>query len=308
MMLLQLKQQQKQRQQQENKEFQLQQYMAKRHMTAVQEKWNALTILPNPIYCLYFLLSGMWIRTDILQQQQQQDNEEDVTSAAAAAAAATETVSGFGGFANYAVGDVHGCLTPGQGWLGGIIQHHMYALPPLPVMAVAFGILCHAPFSFLYHWKYAHALGTARSTHWSRRMDQAMIHFASACMSYATSGSWDFFVANILFNADCMYRQLFKRAVKPRRNQVRLLISILAYTMPILRRGDWNVLLPLYATFGVSGWLFLFYPIGGWSHTAFHLVIALAPPLLMMAATELPRSQEQMRLAAMCAALIGGNK
>lgn len=249
--------------------FDLQQYMAKREMTATQEKWNALTMIPSPLYCIYFLLAGRWLDPSLIQQARAE--------------------------AAYHYEPPQGCFAP-QSW------HHMPALPPLPVLAAAFGIIFHAPFSFLYHWKYAHSLppGAARTTHWSRRMDQAMIHFASACMSYATSGSWDFFVANCLFNADCMYRQ-FKTRVRPRRNKVRIIISILAYTIPIVRRGDAELFLRLWFVLLVSGWLFIHYPIGGWSHAAFHLTIAFAPPLLMLAALDLPASQEAMTRAAQCA-------
>ncbi len=250
--------------------FDLQQYMAKREMTATQEKWNALTMIPSPLYCIYFLLAGRWLDPSLVQEVLVD--------------------------ASYRYEVPEGCLAA-QSW------HNMPALPPLPVLAAAFGIIFHAPFSFLYHWKYAHSLppGAARTTHWSRRMDQAMIHFASACMSYATSGSWDFFVANCLFNADCMYRQ-FKTRVRPRRNKIRIIISILAYTIPIFRRGDAELFLKLWLVLLISGWLFIHYPIGGWSHAAFHLTIAFAPPLLMLAALDLPASQEALTRAAQCAA------
>jgi hypothetical protein len=52
----------------------------------------------------------------------------------------------------------------------------------------------------------------------------------------------------------------------------------------------------------VSVWLFVRYPLGGWSHSAFHLVIALVPPLIMEAACQLPTSQAAIRMAAKCAA------
>ena len=125
-------------------------------------------------------------------------------------------------------------------------------------------------------------------------MDQSMIHVASALIAYGTSGSWDFFVANAFYNADCIYRQ-FKAKVRPRRNQVRLLISFLAYSMPILRRGDLMLFIHLWTVLGLSFWLFCKYPIGGWSHSAFHLVIALAPPLIMTAACDLPVAQQHHR-------------
>jgi hypothetical protein len=36
-------------------------YLTKREMTPFQERMNAITILPNPIYCLYFISAGLWV-------------------------------------------------------------------------------------------------------------------------------------------------------------------------------------------------------------------------------------------------------
>ena len=249
-------------------------YMARREMTPLQERMNAITVIPGAFYCFLFLLSGSWLKQSLVDDimEATMDSNELATYESR-------------------------CLS--SSWLP-----HLHALPPLPVIAAAFGIICHAPFSFVYHWSYAHRLpaGFARTNHWSRRLDQAMIHFCSASMAYATSGRLDFFFANLLFNADCMYRQ-FQTKIRPRRNQMRIAISVVAYTIPILRRGEWELFGQLWAIFTFGFALFLLYPIGGWSHSAFHLVIALVPPLLMNAAIDLPASQEQLTLAAQCAAL-----
>lgn len=270
----------------------LQQYMAKREMTPTQERWNALTMIPGPFFCMYYLLSGLWMDIGMIQKAQQD------TQNFGASAIYEQTESDpmrLAHWLNRWMGENDtGCL-PNDHWSG------LPALPPLPLLAVALGIISHAPFSINYHWTYAHALpsGAARTTHWSRRMDHVMIHFASACISYATSGSFDYFWANLLYNADCMYRQ-FKHKVRPRRNKIRVLISILAYTLPILRRGHLVTFLQFWTVTFSGGWLFVSYPIGGWSHAAFHLMYALLPPILMTAALGLPASQEQMRLAAIC--------
>jgi hypothetical protein len=248
-------------------------YMARRVMTPLQERVNAITVIPGAFYCFLFLLSGAWLDKSLVEQVR-----EEITNA------------------DYV--DESGCLSSSW-WLP-----HLHALPPLPVVAAAFGVMLHAPFSFLYHWHYAHRLapGLARTTHWSRRLDQAMIHVCSISMAYATSGRLDFFMANLLFNMDCIYRQ-FKTSVRPRRNQIRLFISVIAYTIPILRRGDMELFSTLWAVFGVSFWLFGTYPIGGWSHSVFHLCIAFVPHLLMVAAMELPASQDQLKVAAQCAVI-----
>lgn len=247
-------------------------YMAAREMSPFQERMNALTILPSTYYCIMFFLSGSWLSKSFIEAYAHEmidDNEFDNSQ----------------------------CIT--WSWLP-----RMHALPPLPPLAAAIGILCHAPFSMIYHWKYAHRLppGLARTTHWSRRMDQVMIHFCSACMSYATSGRLDFFLVNALFNMDCIYRQ-FLQEVRPRRNQTLIGISIVAYTIPLLERGEFLVCLKLVTLFSAGGWLFGQYPIGGWSHSVFHIVMALVPPIMMTAALDLSSSQSQLEVAAHCALL-----
>jgi hypothetical protein len=254
------------------KDMDVAKYMAKREMTPFQERMNAVTVMPGAFFCIMFLLSGSWLSPSFVE-------EHGYTPA---------TSENF---------DESQCLS----WTW---TPHMHAPPPLPLMAAAFGIIAHAPFSFIYHWKYAHRLpaGLPRTNHWSRRMDQVMIHFCSGLMAYATSGRWDFFLANALFNMDCIYRQFIPK-VHPRRNQMRIFISVLAYTIPLLRRGDVMLFAKLWLLFSISGWLFGMYPIGGWSHSVFHIVMAFVPPLLMTAALELPASHGQLQVAAQCAVL-----
>jgi hypothetical protein len=142
-------------------------YMASREMTPQQELWNALTMLPSPLFCIYYILAGNWI-----------------------------SYSREGDF-----GEEDECT------------HSPIYYCPLPVIFVVLAICLHAPFSFLYHYKYASALpvGLGRTDHWSRRLDQAMIHAASALISYSTSGNWYYFIANFLYNADCMRRLCEKK-------------------------------------------------------------------------------------------------
>lgn len=273
--------------------YDVEQYMTKREMTPTQERWNALSILPNPAYCLYFLLTAQWLNEAAIEKAR----TTIVAFSAVSGGDWMETT-------NLLFGDEHGCLqttadtsaAAAAGWW----WNSMPALPPLPVLAVVLGICLHAPFSFIYHWKYAHALSAAaRSRHWSRRMDQSMIHVCSMFMSYAVSGSWNYFAANALYNLDCCLRQ-FRPTVRPKSNQMRILISMIAYTLPLVKRGEWADFGQLWAVFLVSGWFFVRYPVGGWSHAIFHFVVALVPPLLMQTAMQLPASQSQIQLAAQC--------
>jgi hypothetical protein len=87
---------------------------------------------------------------------------------------------------------------------------------------------------------------------------------------------------------------------------MRIFFSILAYTMPILKRGDVLMFGKCWVIVLISGWLFAQYPLKGWSHAMFHLVIALLPPLLLQVAIELPASKEQITMAVQCATSNGG--
>lgn len=265
---------------------QLRNYKAKRIMTKTQERWNALTMIPNVVYCCYFLLSGCWLNSTLIEKARSSQNEwmsADATSQLDIT------------YWDKLVGaDEYGCLNYAHS-----VWKYMPALPPFPALMVAIGICLHAPFSFIYHWKYANR--TDSLTHWSRRMDQAMIHVASAFMSYGTSGNMKYFLINCLYNIDCCYKQLFDPVVKPFRNQIRVFLSMVFYSLPILRRGDFILFIELWMMLGICGWLFATYPVGGWSHAIFHLVAITLPPLLMIAACDLPTSQHQMLIAAQCA-------
>jgi hypothetical protein len=209
----------------------LERYSRLREMTPLQERWNALTMLPAPLYCWWFLL-----------QYQQQPI-------------------------------------------------------PAPVWAVTWAIFLHAPASMLYHGYYAPTIpAPLRLLHWSRRLDHAMIHVASTLLSYATSHSVPYLLLNVVYNARGVVAQCDGHAVSPQRNKRRIFISVVLYTLPLLWYGhdddDSNqvhaagisLFLQCWLVLGLGGWLFATYPIGGWSHCAFHLVLALLPPLVLNAA------------------------
>mmetsp|Transcript_8147 Transcript_8147/g.11693 ORF Transcript_8147/g.11693 Transcript_8147/m.11693 type:complete len:84 (-) Transcript_8147:144-395(-) len=73
--------------------------------------------------------------------------------------------------------------------------------------------------------------------------------------------------------------------------------------MPILWWGNIILFVKISVILLISAWLFASYPIGGWSHSAFHVAIAMLPPLLMIAACNLSSSRAQIQTAAMCAVL-----
>jgi hypothetical protein len=240
-------------------------YMARREMTKTQERWNALTMLPYPAYCLYFVLSAQWF---VPAEQ----HDEALSSMLVNADVDASLQLPYH----------YECLSPSTSW-----WHSMPTSPPFPVLAVAVGVSLHAPFSFLYHWQYAHALPPAeRSRHWSRRLDHAFIHICSILACCGTTTSTEYIVANGIYNIDCALQHLVKAKVQPRRNQVRCFLALFLYTAPLLLR-DLLLFGQHWLVFLMSIWFFVAYPIGGWSHSVFHLFMALSPPLTLHAAAHI---------------------
>lgn len=60
----------------EGKNFDAQAYLDKRVMTPMQERANALTILPNMFYCIYFVLAGCWLTSEALENASQSVGDE----------------------------------------------------------------------------------------------------------------------------------------------------------------------------------------------------------------------------------------
>jgi len=271
-------------------------YMSERMMTPLQEKLNAWTVVPNVIYCMYFIFSGNWLTEESIDMAQldmmgyaHMQEEGDFRQWATDVNASNQfTLLNMFGLKEK-------CLFSSY-------FPNLNAFPPLPLLAIAIGITLHAPFSFLYHYNCALILppDISRIEHWSRRMDHSMIHVASAFLSYGTTGRWDYFIINSIYNLDCVYRQ-FLPIVNPKLNKIRILISFVSYTIPVLKRGNFTTFMQLWFIIVISAWLFAKYPIKGWSHSAFHVVMSLLPHLLMVFACTLPSSQNQIRTAARCA-------
>lgn len=222
--------------------FDAQAFLDKRVMTPMQERFNAITMLPGMIYSLYYILAGCWV-TSITGDQHDsfpsfpQSDSSELTN-----------------LAREAFGNEHGWIER-IGCINSSLFPHLTALPPLPVVAAAVGILVHSPFSMLYHWRYATVIKSSqRVQHWSRRLDHAFIHFASSCAAYATSGRVDFFLLNAMFNLDCAYRQ-FEEKVRPRRNLSRIVTSVHLYLLPLLVYRNYSLFLQFYLMFTVGGWV-----------------------------------------------------
>lgn len=282
-------------------------YADQRTMTRFQEKINALTILPSGVFCVYYLWTGQWIRPETVEW---------------ALELARITTSTTARTKNYVTG-IADCTTSGTFFFP-------YPPPPPTILAICLGILIHCPCSFLYHWQYAaNPDATARFQHWSRRLDHSAIHFCSIFWAYGLSGSpcgptssrhedtttttttfrdthhvlWSCFVAvNVLYNIDSI-RCHWEKEIQPRRNQLRILISMLLYTSPLLwQEPNLVVFGQVWVLFAVALWFFAAYPIGGWSHAAFHVIMVGVPPILLDRVAILEASSVWSRAAAQCVA------
>jgi len=120
--------------------------------------------------------------------------------------------------------------------------------------------------------------------------------------SFATSGNFHFWLGCLVFNLDCMYRHC-KMKIYPNRNLIRVSISALLYLLPLIVRRLYGIFLTATLVLCLSAWLFSAYPLKGYSHSAFHIVIGFIPPLLISAARQLRVSQVLIRSAQECAAL-----
>ena len=222
--------------------FDAEEFLDKRVMTSNQERFNAITMIPGMIYSLYFILAGCWIKAgdDYHNGSPFHQSENSVWSDMA-----REVFGSENGWRDR-FGCIHSSSFP-----------HLTALPPLPVVAAAVGILVHSPFSMMYHWKAASSIEPSyRVKHWSRRLDHAFIHFASACAAYATSGRVDFFLLNAAFNLDCAYRQ-FEEKVRPKRNLNRIASSVFLYLLPVLMYKQYFLFFQFFVMFGTGAWVSL---------------------------------------------------
>ena len=63
----------------DQKTFDAQAYFDKRVMSPLQERCNAITMLPNLIYCMYFVLAGCWLSSECIEMASQAlHDEQDV--------------------------------------------------------------------------------------------------------------------------------------------------------------------------------------------------------------------------------------
>mmetsp|Transcript_1297 Transcript_1297/g.2814 ORF Transcript_1297/g.2814 Transcript_1297/m.2814 type:complete len:376 (+) Transcript_1297:199-1326(+) len=251
-------------------------FMKSRMMTPQQERLNALTMVPNPLYCLYFILSGGWMLRFAMDARIQSETSQFLPT-------------GF---------DPSVCIQ--SEWFP-----NMHLLPPKTVMAIALGYLVHAPFSFVYHWKYCTSLkdGFDRVNHLSRRLDSAFIHVCCAIHSYGLSGSVTYFIISCFINA-YFFLMHFENKIIPKRNQAGMACGILTCALPVFLHSSSDSCIKFATASVLSIWSFVKYPFGGWSHSlGFHVGLLVLSPIFMEVACGFELSREQILVAAKCASL-----
>jgi hypothetical protein len=248
-----------------------------RFMTRNQEIWNAITMLFTPLFGLYFIFSGNWITEENLVKV----NE-----------------SLLGNKPDFLVGVEDKCISSAY-------FPNLHALPPWTTISVVIGFMLHSPCSIYFHLMCAFKLHTwqERLNHWSRRLDQAMIHIMGVFIVFGMSGNIRLGVIQLLFSIDSSYR-LFQPGFRPRSNQIRILISIILTTLPAIMYEHYEDFTYLIVINLISTWIFVAYPFGGYSHGIFHLVIAMTNPIQLKLSTKVLSSQNAINIGATCANML----
>lgn len=104
----------------------------------------------------------------------------------------------------------------------------------------------------------------------------------------------------MVFNAYCMNVLLTEKSVQPRNTLVRMGIAFFLPILPLIIVGKVVAALSIVIIYGIGVWLFSQYPLGGWSHTAFHLVFFLTIPIYMYTSLDLAFTKSQIELVAKC--------
>ena len=234
---------------QKDEEKQAQKYAANREMTSVQEVWNAITMIPYPLFFMFMIVTGSWLsEEDIHSMKEVMIFEQTMRTAS--------NMTKVMPFIDNSC--VQSSLFP-----------TFHALPPAPVLLAAIGIITHTPCSILYHVLCAWYIpsGPKRIDHWSRRLDQAMIHFISTCWCYASSANLAYSFCALIINAYSAIQLFSQRAHKPKQVIGRIAISLLLPVFPFIVRGEPSLIAQLLCIYGLSFWLFAKYPLGGKSDT-----------------------------------------
>jgi len=133
--------------------------------------------------------------------------------------------------------------------------------------------LFHAPFSIIYHVRTAYEMDTDRLDNFWRRSDQSAIHITSTLYTIAISRSIIYSIFSLIFNGYSIKRIYAKKSdsvgTRPR---IRIAISIITYTAPILWYGDKKRFTKSLQIFTLASTCFVLSPqLLGYGHSFFHL-------------------------------------
>ena len=262
----------------------------KRHMSQNQEIWNALTMIFPVGIGIYYLLSSGFISEDDILRAEESPRVQNLHT--------MNTI-----FGATSTGSVH----QEQQCISSPYFPSLHALPPIGTISIALGYMLHSPCSMLYHYLCAYKLDTApqRMEHWSRRLDQSMIHILGCFINFGISGSIPYCLMTLAFSVDSIVR-LFKPGFRPKENQIRMGLTMSFNVMPAVIYGYYDDAAKIALIYAISAWIFAKYPFGGYSHGIFHLVAALATPIQLGMSTRLIASQEAIDIAAKCTVLLRG--
>lgn len=144
-----------------------------------------------------------------------------------------------------------------------------------------FGLLLHMPFSQLYHLKCAWAPSMHQTCNPYVRLDLCMMHVTAAVYAFALCGGRGapFLMATTAYNLLCFASKWENGPwgeLNSSKNMFQIGTATGLYMVPMLARGDWQNFSGTLASFCVGGFIFKFYPFGGYSHALFHVVCGVS--------------------------------
>ena len=84
---------------------------------------------------------------------------------------------------------------------------------------------------------------------------------------------------------------VFKK-IDPKRNRHRILGSTILFIVPVLFCGvrslasSFELIIQMLVLYAIASWFFVAYPIGGYSHAVFHLLMIVPMTILLLRAAE----------------------
>uniref|UniRef100_A0A7S0GIJ2 Uncharacterized protein n=1 Tax=Proboscia inermis TaxID=420281 RepID=A0A7S0GIJ2_9STRA len=257
--------------------------------------------MPNIFLPIGYVLKGMWMSESLLLHHLSRATGTLTSSAADNCELFRDSTPKLYECLLRQNGDLYNPIHV-EGCIDNSLFPMLFSYPPLTVLAIAFGIATHAPFSILYHLNAAKlSPGLEQLEHWSRRLDHIFIHWGWAWISFGVTGNLKYFSMGAVFNAYCILQQ-FKHIVVPKRNQILMVLAMAINVMPMISRGDLQPFILIVSLMVFSSWLFASYPLGPWSHAAFHLSMLPIPFIFFSCACMLPSSADHIIRAAQCAA------